>query len=207
MSSGCLRSLVWQVAEKTVTPSCTYTRWRLDFLAVLSIIHLQIFARRAEMYDLQMLIDRVRQHGCRVTRQRAIILQTLCELDGHASAESIHDRVTLHRRDVDLSTVYRTLERLRELRIVSQTDLGRGCAEYEIVTDPPHHHLVCQGCGQVIDLDHAYLAAVADAIQSDFDFDPILDHFVVFGLCHECRGKAERGCHGVGIRTILHETG
>jgi Fe2+ or Zn2+ uptake regulation protein len=56
-----------------------------------------------------------------MTRQRAIILQALCELDGHASAEDVYEQTTLHRRDVDLSTVYRTLERLRALRILSQT--------------------------------------------------------------------------------------
>ena len=108
----------------------------------------------------------------------------------------------MHRRDVDLSTVYRTLERLRDLRILSQTDLGRGCAEYEVVTDQPHHHLVCQGCGQVIDLDHTYLATAAEAIRRDFGFEPIFDHFAIFGWCRECKSGGngqemkERGLRG-----------
>jgi len=142
-----------------------------------------------------MLIDLARRHGVRVTRQRAIILQALCELGGHASAEDVYEQATLHRRDVDLSTVYRTLERFRDLRILSQTDLGRGRAEYEIVTDQPHHHLVCQGCGQVIDLDHTYLAASAEAIHRDYGFEPIFDHFAIFGWCREC--KNDGGGQGV----------
>ena len=140
------------------------------------------------MSDLQVLIDQARQHGVRMTRQRVIILQALCELDGHASAEAVQRRVMLHQRDVDLSTVYRTLERLRDLRILSQTDLGRGCAEYEVVRDQPHHHLVCQGCRQVIDIDHTYLATAAEAIRGDFGFEPIFDHFAIFGWCKECYG-------------------
>jgi Fur family ferric uptake transcriptional regulator len=88
---------------------------------------------------------------------------------------------------VDLSTVYRTLERLRDLRILSQTDLGRGCVEYEVVTDQPHHHLVCQGCGKVIDLDHTYLETSAEAIRQEFGFEPIFDHFAIFGWCRECK--------------------
>jgi Fe2+ or Zn2+ uptake regulation protein len=95
------------------------------------------------MHSLQDLIARVRRHGLRITHQRAIILQALCELGGHASAEEVYDRVTLHRCDVDLSTVYRTLETLHNLDIVSQTDLGHGCTEYEIVGEQLHHHLVC----------------------------------------------------------------
>jgi Fur family ferric uptake transcriptional regulator len=139
------------------------------------------------MHDLEGLIDRARRQGLRMTRQRILILQALCDLEGHASAEQVYERVALHRRDVDLSTVYRTLEKLRNLRILSQADLGRGCAEYEIVTERPHHHLVCQGCGRMIDLDHAYLAPVAEAIHQGFGFDPVFDHLAIFGLCRGCQ--------------------
>jgi Fur family ferric uptake transcriptional regulator len=138
------------------------------------------------MCDLQMLMDQARQYGVRMTRQRAIILQALCELDGHGSAEEVYKRATLHQRDVDLSTVYRTLERLRDLRVLSQTDLGRGHAEYEVVADQPHHHLICQGCGQVMDIDYTYLATAAKTIRRDYGFEPIFDHFAIFGWCREC---------------------
>jgi Fur family ferric uptake transcriptional regulator len=144
------------------------------------------------MYDLQALMDQVRHRGCRVTPQRALILQALCELDGHASAERIYQRVILHRRDVDLSTVYRALERLRNLHVVSQTDLGRGCAEYEIVAEHPHHHLVCQNCRRVLDIDHTYVAPVAESIRLDFGFDAVLNHFAIFGLCRDCRAAETR---------------
>ncbi len=139
---------------------------------------------------LHALTRQVQKHGHRLTRQRALILQALCELNGHASAEAVQARVALHQEDVDLSTVYRTLEMLRDLRILSQTDLGRGCAEYEIVTARPHHHLICQRCETVIDLDHAYLAPVADTIRQDLHFDPVFDHMAIFGLCRECRDKS-----------------
>ena len=143
------------------------------------------------MTNLPALVDQVRKRGCRLTTQRAIILQALCELNGHASAEKVHAQVTPHQANIDLSTVYRTLEKLRDLRIISQTDLGRGCAEYEIVTDQPHHHLVCQACGRVTDLDHSYLAPAAEAIRRDFGFDPIPSHFAFFGTCRACDSKEE----------------
>ena len=141
------------------------------------------------MLELDALLDRVRHCGYRVTRQRAVILGALCELDGHAGAEQIHERIQGQGHDVDLSTVYRTLERLRDARVVSQTDLGRGCAEYEIVTGQPHHHLICQGCGQVVDLAHEYLQPVAETIRHDLGFEPVFDHFAIFGRCEACRTK------------------
>lgn len=139
------------------------------------------------MADLQLLIDRMRHKGLRVTRQRVLVVQALCELSGHASAEKVYERVVVHRRDVDLSTVYRTLERLRDVRILSQTDLGRGCVEFEVVSDQPHHHLICHVCGAVQDLPHAYVATLASAIRHDLGFEPTLDHLAVFGLCAKCR--------------------
>lgn len=144
------------------------------------------------MADLQTLLDRVRENGCRITKQRAVILQVLCELGGHASVERVHEQVCVHCHDVDMSTVYRTLGRLRDLRIVSQTDLGRGCVEYEIVTDRPHHHLICLECGRVIDLEHSYLEPVDEAIRRDFGFVPIFDHFAIFGWCGETHEAAPR---------------
>jgi Fur family ferric uptake transcriptional regulator len=127
----------------------------------------------------------------RMTRQRVIILQALCELDGHASAEQLFRRVTLHRRDVDLSTVYRTLERLCDLRIVSETNLGRGHAEFELMSSKPHHHLVCRRCEQTLEVDHASLAPVAEIIRQDTGFEPDLDHLAIFGLCPECQEEQE----------------
>jgi len=122
-----------------------------------------------------------------MTHQRRTILRALCELDGHASAEEIYHRATRYHERMDLSTVYRTLERLRHLRIVSRTDLGQRPARYEILSDNSHHHLVCQRCGKVTGLDEVYLVPVAQAIRQDLGFEPMLDHMAIFGLCEECR--------------------
>ncbi len=133
------------------------------------------------------LLDQLRQRGFRLTRQREVILQALCELDGHAGVEEVHAQACRYSPEIDLSTVYRTLETLCKLRVLSCADLGQGHAQFEIVAGAPHHHLICQGCGQVTVLDHSYLAAAAEAIHRDFGFDPIFDHFAIFGLCSECR--------------------
>jgi Fur family ferric uptake transcriptional regulator len=133
------------------------------------------------------LVDQLRRRGFRLTRQREVILQALSELDGHASVEQVHAQACSYSPEIDLSTVYRTLETLCEMRVLSCADLGQGHLQFEIVTGAPHHHLICQGCGQVTVLDHSYLAAAAEAIRRDFGFDPIFDHFAVFGLCANCR--------------------
>lgn len=163
----------------------------LDGGAVTSIIDAKI-CRKSKMIEFSDLMEQVRKQGLRMTRQRRVILRALCELDGHASAERIQETVVKCEDYVDLSTVYRTLERLCNLRILSQTDLGRGCAEYEIVAGQPHHHLVCQRCGRAIDLDHRYLAPTAEAIRKDLGFEPVVDHFAIFGLCRACQVTSDQ---------------
>lgn len=148
------------------------------------------------MDDLGQRVEQVRQHGCRLTRQPMAVLRALCELDGHASAEKIHRQIGPRQQDVVLSTVHRTLQRLRDLRILSQTDLGSGCAEYEVVAEQRHHHLICQQCSLVLDLDNAYLTPMVEAIRQDLGFRPIIDHLAIFGFCQDCLDEGQE--HGQG---------
>jgi len=139
--------------------------------------------------DHSALLEELRERGFRVTRQRAVILGAVSELEGHASVEEVHALACRDCPEIDLSTVYRTLETLCEMRVLSCADLGQGRVQFEMVGGAPHHHLVCQGCGQVTALDHSYLAGAAEAIRRDFGFDPIFDHFAIFGLCSDCRAS------------------
>jgi Fur family ferric uptake transcriptional regulator len=91
---------------------------------------------------------------------------------------------------VNASTIYRTLTTLRELGLVSETNLGTGELSYAwIGDDEPHHHLICHRCRGVIELDHGYLKPLQDRLQADFAFRPSLHHFAIFGLCGECRAR------------------
>ena len=64
---------------------------------------------------------------------------------------------------VNISTVYRTLELLEELGLVTHTHLGHGAPTYHAATDEDHLHLVCRDCGEIIETD----VAVADTLIGD----------------------------------------
>jgi Fur family ferric uptake transcriptional regulator len=89
---------------------------------------------------------------------------------------------------VDISTVYRTLAVLKELRLVSETDMGTGDTTYEWVRQQGrHHHLICRECGAVASLDHTYLENLGAEILAESGFKPDIDHFAIFGLCAACQ--------------------
>jgi Fur family ferric uptake transcriptional regulator len=132
-------------------------------------------------------IHLLRQRGYRVTPQRALILRALRHANGHITAGEIARQVQEHFPTVDLSTVYRTLALLKELRLVTETDLGAGDARYEWAPEQPHHHLICTACGAIQVLEHGALATLQRTLDEQYGFDADLDHFAIFGRCRACR--------------------
>ena len=129
----------------------------------------------------------LREKGHKATPQRLMILAALRHAEGHLTASEIYDHVVQEYPYVDISTVYRTLAVLTDLRLVSETDMGVGDTAYKWVARAGrHHHLICRRCGAVGSLDHHYLEDVGAEILSESGFRPDLDHFAIFGLCADC---------------------
>ena len=130
----------------------------------------------------------LRQKGHKATPQRLMILSALRHADGHLTAGEIYERVQRDYPYGDISTVYRTLGVLKELRLVSETDMGSGDTSYEWVrAQGRHHHLICRNCGAVVSLDHTYLEDLGAEILAESGFKPDIDHFAIFGLCSKCQ--------------------
>ncbi|OGO51172.1 MAG: hypothetical protein A2148_08845 [Chloroflexi bacterium RBG_16_68_14] len=130
----------------------------------------------------------LREAGHKATPQRLMILSALRHADGHLTASEIYEGVRVEYPYVDISTVYRTLAVLKELRLVSETDMGTGDASYEWVRQQRrHHHLICRSCDSVVSLDHRYLEDLGAEILAESGFKPDLEHFAIFGLCATCQ--------------------
>ncbi|HZQ10135.1 MAG TPA: Fur family transcriptional regulator [Anaerolineae bacterium] len=135
------------------------------------------------------LVRSLRQAGHRLTPQRESVLATVAESDGHITAEEILERVRARYPYLNKSAVYRSLDLLAELGIVTQTDLGHGRVEYELHRHPHHHHLICRQCKSVKQIDHKAFVSLQRQLESDFGFKPDLDHFAIFGVCRKCQGR------------------
>jgi len=128
----------------------------------------------------------LREQGYRLTPQRLLILSTIHTSDHHISAEEIYDQVCARYPNVNISTVYRTLELLKDLGLVTETDLGGGSFRYHSVEKGHHHHLVCRKCGRILELDEAVLKPVEGSILRRYGFRADLSHLAVFGKCARC---------------------
>ena len=128
----------------------------------------------------------MRQRGFRVTPQRQMILDAICEGGGHTPPEAIYQRVRAKAPAVNRATVYRTVDFLCELRLIVAMRVGNQTF-YEIAGDAPHHHLVCHNCGKVEQLDHQMVKTLFSKIEREYRFAVDMDHLALFGLCQRCR--------------------
>ncbi len=124
--------------------------------------------------------------GYRLTPQRLMILKAVEEAADHISAEEIHDQVRARYPQMNISTVYRTLELIKELGLVTETDFGDGRVRYHCMGKGHHHHLVCQECGAIIDLDESVLSSLKDTLLREYRFVADLRHLAIFGCCLNC---------------------
>ncbi len=134
-------------------------------------------------------VERLRRQSVRVTPQRLIVLEALAAHSGHIAADEILQWAAARYPAINLATVYRTLDLLISIGLVAQTDFGSGVSHFELVGDSPHHHLVCEHCHAVLEIDAEALAPIQQSILRDYGFLTNTRHLALFGCCRACREK------------------
>jgi Fur family ferric uptake transcriptional regulator len=132
------------------------------------------------------LAELLRERGLRLTPQRQLILEAVGEL-GHATPEQLHGAVRERVAGVNITTVYRTLELLEELGLVTHTHLSHGSPTYHRAGDDQHMHLVCRSCGVIDEVDPRLLEPLAKQLSEHRGFRVDVGHVSFFGLCKSCQ--------------------
>ncbi len=127
----------------------------------------------------------LKEHGYRLTPQRSLIVDVLHDAEKHITPEEIHKQVSARFPEVNKSTVYRTLEVLKKLDLVDETDLG-GNKLYYHHAEHGHHHLICQNCGKTIEIEEEAFEPLKEMLTSQYGFDPDIRHLAIFGHCAHC---------------------
>jgi Fur family ferric uptake transcriptional regulator len=133
-------------------------------------------------------IKRLQANGHRLTRPRQAILEHLGRVSAPRSAAEILSALKARRVSVDLVTVYRTMDILKQLGLVKPVILREGETLYELVeAGQHHHHVVCRDCGEVSHIESCPLEKVKAMVERSTGFR-IDDHAMeFFGLCTQCR--------------------
>jgi Fur family transcriptional regulator, ferric uptake regulator len=141
--------------------------------------------------QVEVLTAQLRQRGERVTTARLAVAEVLAATDEHLSAEQIGERAEALRPGIHRATVYRALEALGELGLVTHVHLGKAGTTYHLAGElvPRHLHLRCTGCGRVLDVDAETLEPVRRKLRREIGFRLDPDHVALLGTCADCAGR------------------
>lgn len=132
--------------------------------------------------------EELRRRGLRVTPQREAILTAIHDFDRSMSAEELHRGACNLRSGIKLSTVYRTLDLLQSLGLVSVVEAdGRGKRYMHETSERPHFHLVCRHCGEVSSVDYSEIKELASQLNSRRGFQLDETQVSLPGICSKCR--------------------
>ena len=128
---------------------------------------------------------RLKEHGFRITPQRQLVLEAVEHLR-HGTPEEILIEVQRTATGVNLSTVYRTLEVLEDVGLVTHAHIGHGPPTYHAVDEHVHIHLVCDRCATVVSVPGSTASEFVDRLESEYGFRTDISHVSVHGLCQSC---------------------
>jgi Fur family ferric uptake transcriptional regulator len=144
-------------------------------------------AKPLSFSSIEDVAEALRSQGGRLTTPRRLVLQALFAAGDLVSAERIAAGTDTGVA-LDLSSVYRNLEKLEELGVVQHIHVGHGPGVYGLLTEGEHEYLVCEACGRVTPAGVEQLDRVHDVIRDQFGFEARFTHFPIHGRCSGCAG-------------------
>jgi len=131
----------------------------------------------------------LRERGLQVTPQRLAVLQAV-QSQPHTTADAVADTAREQIGSISKQSVYDALAALVDAGIVRRIEPAGSAARYETRVGDNHHHLVCRGCGEIIDVDCVVGAApcltAADAAGYTVDEAEV----TFWGTCPTCASGA-----------------
>jgi Fe2+ or Zn2+ uptake regulation protein len=128
------------------------------------------------------------EKGIKVTKSRIAIYEILSDNDSSISADFIYDKCRNIGMDINLSTVYRTLEIFEEKDIIEKFDLGNGKYSFTIRKNKHMHKLECSKCHKQIEVP-CPMQQVEELLKNQTGFVLTEHKLMLKGICEECKDK------------------
>ena len=114
------------------------------------------------------------------------LIAVLERTGGFASAQELHQLLRREGDGIGLTTVYRSLQSLVDDKIVDVLRRDDGEAIYRLCGERHHHHLVCKGCGDTVEIEGGAIEKWAKTMAKEFGFREVGHTAEIFGICKKC---------------------
>ncbi len=133
--------------------------------------------------------DYIKNKGLKFTSQRETVLEEILKTNGHFEIEDIVLKMKNKNINVSRATVYRTLNILKDMGLITEVIKYNNKTIYEISLKEHHDHLICTKCGKIIEFHEEEIEKLQDKICQLYEFVPSFHRLEIFGLCNDCRQK------------------
>ena len=132
----------------------------------------------------------LRKHGYKLTPQRRVVIGAIAASPDHLTPADLYHKLHQDHPTIGLTTIYRTLEILTRLGLICELHAGGNSHSYTIGAPEHHHHIICSGCGAVVDFPGYHLSQLEARLSRETGFE-IEGHLLEFtGRCRRCRQNA-----------------
>ena len=133
-------------------------------------------------------VNELRKRGNRITNAREVVCKIL-ETSGHKhfTVDELHKLSLKRDKNIDLATVYRTLELLENINLIEHSHQVHGSGLYFVKDVYSNIHIVCEACGKISDLDQQTSEKINKLIVNKSNFQELTNHFVYSGFCKNCK--------------------
>ena len=128
----------------------------------------------------------LRNYNLKVTPQRLVIIESI-DRSGHINIDRLYEEVKSKFNSISLATIYKNINSMINNMLLSEVKIPNEKSVYEIVKEQ-HSHLVCNDCGDVIDIK-IDTTRIVDCISEDYKFTIDKSDLVFSGKCEKCNSK------------------
>jgi Fur family ferric uptake transcriptional regulator len=141
---------------------------------------------------LAVFRDHLRRQQLRLTPVReAIVRAALCQA-GHFSVDELTRAVRASGHEVSRATIYRALPLLLESGLIQATEVSKDGSYFEASFGREHHdHLICRGCGTVIEFQFEAFQMLEQQIAEKYGFELLSHVHELIGRCAPCRSGGD----------------
>ena len=135
----------------------------------------------------ELILEKLKETGHRITPQRIAILRILAESRGHPSVEDIYEKVMVNFPTTSLATVYKTISVIKELGEVLELEFSNEQNRYDGNNPYPHPHLICVKCREIMDPELSSLAHLTQELTTDTGYRILSHRLDFYGICPKCQ--------------------
>jgi Fur family ferric uptake transcriptional regulator len=132
----------------------------------------------------------LKEKGFKSTRQRDIIASEFLKSGEHVTAEELYRKISKSRKDIGLTTVYRTLKLLKKSGLAAERVFADNLTRYEPLSAEDHHdHLICLRCNAITEFENPKIERLQEKIAGEFGFYTVSHKMEIYGYCSACKNK------------------